>query len=281
MSSSSDPQFQLEHVYPLGRDFPLEFAAIGRLKPVMQWVGDKSKDKLQLQLGAIVYLHRRRYGDDAYNGLAKQNYPVPPISARPRSSKKKLPTLELPYFELIREALAGLQDAVGSLENAANRLKFVDMPHWETISIVAKSIPSLEVEDFDALNVHRRLAGLMNFLAGLSISIQLGTGVTTSRKGKGRPGDNYLWAAMDLVELWKVISGKSVTTPRGTANAKNDQKEFTQPSTEFVRLALKMIDPHVTNSEVVTAIRGALLVQKKMDGQPPLKDALASLLKRL
>jgi hypothetical protein len=66
------------------------------------------------------------------------------------------------------------------------------------------------------------------------------------------------------MDLWERLTGAEIVTPKGVAIGKN-KPEATQPSTEFVRLGLKMIDPNITPANTMTLIK-RVLAEKKESG---------------
>jgi hypothetical protein len=60
------------------------------------------------------------------------------------------------------------------------------------------------------------------------------------------------------MDLWERLTGKKIVTPKDHAPGKRSKAEAAQPSTEFVRLGLKMIDPKITVANTITLIKRAL-----------------------
>jgi hypothetical protein len=273
--------FDLNHVYPLHREFPVEFGKICKLKPLQQWIKTNSKDELQIKLGEIIYAYRNRYLDSADERLALVGENVP---ACQRPALKKTANDELPYFNRIYEAVQELRAAVNALKNATDRLVYVDLDHFRQISRIARSLPNSTVQELDPYNVQVRLREISTYVAILAVSIQLGTGTSLAPPRKGRPGNLHLWPATALIELWEELSGAAAVYPRGSALGKDHQVELTQPSTEFVRLALKMIDPpRMTDptsaaARTIPAIRGALQLRKDLQRS---ESTLESMLEEL
>jgi hypothetical protein len=101
---------------------------------------------------------------------------------------------------------------------------------------------------------------LMRLKAGLRVA----RSPESRGEGRTRPRLPYLMPMVELLRLWTVLTQKKVVTPRGTAIAKNAAVvEAIQPSTEFVRLALRMIDPSVTLPNVMTSIKNAMAFERQ------------------
>ena len=70
------------------------------------------------------------------------------------------------------------------------------------------------------------------------------------------------------MEIWERYTKSPVVAPKGGAKGKKGAKEASQPSTEFVRLCLKMIDPKVTVANTHTSIKNVLAVRRQYPGVP-------------
>ena len=254
-------QFDLQYVYTLDRDFPAEFEAISQLEPLKRWIDKNGIDELRIRLGETISVYCSRYKDRTYNALARQTS-VPPI-APARSSKSKPPSTELPYYKRISEICGALEQALTSLQAAAERFQFIDLTHMEHLVTVASSIPKNPIS---LENPWGQLHQTIHYLAAMITALQLGTGVIASPRRKGRPSAGYVWPALELADLWAEFSGIPIKTPRQAVLGKKGHKEFAEHSSQFVHLGLKMIDPNILESEVVTAIRNALALQKQIDG---------------
>src|SRR4051812_35134660 len=112
-------KFDLECAYPLHKDYPAEFEKVCQLEPLRPSIDAVGKDELQIQLGEIVYLHRRRYSDAAYQDALARGETVPTPWRLGRSSKRNKPADELPYFNRIYETLKELHNALGAVQNAS------------------------------------------------------------------------------------------------------------------------------------------------------------------
>lgn len=254
-------QRDLQYVYTLDRDSPAEFKAISQLGPLKRWIDENGLDEFRIRLGGTISVYRSRYKDTAYNTLAR-NFSVPPI-APARSSKRKPPITELPYYKRISEIGEALETALTSLQTAAELLQFVDLTHIEQLLAAASSIPKNPIS---ATNPWEQLHQTIYYLATMVLALQIGTGVKVGPRTRGRPKSGYVWPALELAELWAEFSGAPIKTPRQAVLGKNGHKEFAEHSSQFVHHGLKMIDPDVLESEVVTAIKNALALQKKIGG---------------
>ena len=176
-----------------------------------------------------------------------------------------MPTAELPYFSRIRDCVSALRDCSTSIEKATTLFRMIDITHVDFILMLAQSLPNNPLEQSNILDIHRRLYQAQNFIDALAISTQLGTATIIAPRGRGRPGHNYDWPVIELMNLWEEITGMTTVTPRN-AKGKKGRSEGFQSSTEFVQIGLRMIDNAATSSEANTAIRNVLKVRKQSEG---------------
>ena len=96
------------------------------------------------------------------------------------------------------------------------------------------------------------------------------------RRGQGRPRVQYIPATLDLIGLWEALTGRKAVYPKGSAKGKDSQHDYeaVQPSTEFIRLALKMIDPNVTVAQVITCLKYAFGINKSGKDDPLSREHL-------
>lgn len=272
----TEREWALKYYYPLPVDFPQEFAAIANLEPVKNWIDKNEIDEFQIRLGQVVYVNRRRYLDSSYQSLVRQGAVAPLPSNSKASSKRKIPTKDLPYFSRIRDCILALRDASTSIDKATKLFNLIDAAHVDLILELAKLRPNNPLANSNIVDVPRRLYQAKHVIDTLAISVQLGTETIIAPKGKGRPGDNHYLPANELMNLWEEITGKRVVTPRAPAKPKkgpiayagaNERKKGKsrkiQDSTEFVQIGLSMVDSTITPAEARTAIRSALQTRKE------------------
>jgi hypothetical protein len=85
----------------------------------------------------------------------------------------------------------------------------------------------------------------------------------TSKSDRGRPSLPYIIPTVQLMILWSDLTGRSVVTPKRKTRGAKKSGESEQPSTEFVRLCLSMIDPKVSLSNAETSIKKALPILRR------------------
>jgi|ERR1039458_2156155 hypothetical protein len=90
-------------------------------------------------------------------------------------------------------------------------------------------------------------------------AMKLATGQRVGRRVKGRPASIYTPVAVMLGVLWEKLTGKEIVTPKSRKKDKDEVRpESPQISTQFVWLALQMVDPNIKLQQAETAIRNAL-----------------------
>jgi hypothetical protein len=130
---------------------------------------------------------------------------------------------------------------------------------------------------FHTTNNNDRLVIMMYFTQYVLKGIGLGLSCLTQRpekkRGRGQPPVPYVLETWKLILLWHSWTGKSALTPKKLAKLSYGEDQGHQPSTEFVRLCLKMIDPEITPAEVRTCITNAKKIENKEDLFPDLPDS--------
>jgi hypothetical protein len=112
----------------------------------------------------------------------------------------------------------------------------------------------------------------------IAIGVRAITAPERKSEGRSRPRLPYLRPTTLLMKEWEALTGKGVVAPKGITEGEADQ-----PSTEFIRLALKIIDPKVTAANTITSIKTALATNKKIKAltanKPIAADILLQILK--
>jgi hypothetical protein len=249
-------KFQLDQ---LRADFPRELEQICNLEP---W---RSKphlvDDLLLKLDKIVGLARRR--------LDKQQ--------------------EASVVQAIRSSNV----AAANIAQMIDGLAKMDIEQLQTVLVIARGISPKPFEKRDVSASLRLLHDLQTLMLTLHSAIEWGTGIFDLPKGKGRPSSPYVQPALELIEVWESLTAtpywedsrvaliKRVPTPKrlevSGPRGKDPRYLTKQPSTEFILIALRMINPNIKNAEVFTAIKKALaerdellvFVRRKLRRKPP------------
>lgn len=214
-------------------DFPNEVKEIFKLRPLRTLAND---DKFLDILGKIIYRNRTQ-ADNSTKQAA--------------SSTIQSVDQAVEIIDLVKKGIQGLDIAqLKSSLNLANQL-----------------LPGFFPEgpgDFAEL-MHRFQAMLLV----LSLALTLATGVSQLPRKRGRRTSEHVLPAIELIQLWEHVTaerlqeGVQVRRIEPVPTPKKDKGTIGQSSTEFVRIALQMISPGITDSQVFTAIKHALLTQRE------------------
>jgi hypothetical protein len=194
---------------------------------LIRWGAQTSDDELSLELGKIIYPAKLLHKDDEYRELVR---------------------------ELSKNALAA-STAIVEVQSCLNEIDPRHMHECFGFMIVFLAsrrdigdswfaISSQRV--FDAINVAGALLGEMGHW------ISYVTDHPNKKRGRGQPPIPYWRETLMLLKMWEKLTGRPVLTAKGVA--KGGKTEGVQPSTEFIRLCLKMIMPGMTLSNVHTLI---------------------------
>ena len=224
----------------LRADFPQEVEQICNLRPLRS--SPHPVDDLLLKLCEIVHFGRRRLG--------KQ------------------------HVDLVVQTIRSSNDAAANIAQVIDGLAELDIEQLQNILFIAREVTPQPFEKRDLSAFFRLLNDYRALMLTLYAAIKLGTGISDVPKGKGRPSSPYVQPALELIEAWEAITAtrycedspleviKRVPTPKrleASGPKGKDQKYLTkQPSTEFISIALHMINPNIRDAEVFTAIKNAL-----------------------
>ena len=172
----------------------------------------------------------------------------------------------------------------------------MDIEQLQMVVVIASEIFPQPLEKRDVRAFLRLLHDFQALMLTLHAAIKLGTGISELPKSKGRPSSPYVQPALELIQVWESLTAtpycedspleviKRVPTPKRLEV--KDRKYLTkQPSTEFILIALRMINPKIKDAEVFTAIKNALaegdklsdFVRRKLRRRPP--NSLLDLIK--
>ena len=233
-SDKSLEDFFLSGAFDLDRDFPEEYPALRAIvSKVAPSAIAEEYDQLRYELADFVYGYRRD---------------------QPRSEYRKQATeLEDKVKELI-DNVASVLRMIENLDSHYNR---------RMVTFMTKS-PLDDDVDYNLGHVRRDLERAQEVASYFRIAIHTATHFEARPSGRSRPPLPQFVPAVQLMDLWERLTGAEIVTPKGVAAGKN-KPEATQPSTEFVRLGLKMIDPKITPANTITLIKRALADKKASD----------------
>ena len=226
-------EFGLQHSINVEGEFPDEYKKIKKLPGIGPYKEDPgvSDDELRFELGKFIYLYRNPYKDKTYIKNVQ---------------------------ECIRDAVA----AKPLIDNVVLGLKKLDTGHLEMLLRVQNRVFT-EAAGTDNVSIMSKLdeaSSLLKFVYGF-----LATIFDTISGGRGHPRLPYGSPTFSLMLAWTNLTGQSVPIPKGRVKGKDGTYEFTQPSTEFIRLGLKMIISKISLSNVETLIKNRLAIKKHYD----------------
>jgi hypothetical protein len=229
-------------IYRFDVECPAEF---GALKTLLSRTLSKeiSTDRLKIRIGGIIYSGRRLHKDEEY---------------------KKI------LVNVIRNAYA----AERLIESIYNQMRLIDDDYLEgCLDHVELSLSDEDKKCFYSISPpdhEGSVPMLIRFtklaMQGLSGILSDITGNPERGKVRGHPSIPYVEETMRLMDVWRDITGQDAVWPKGSAPGTGGETVSTQPSTEFIRLCLKMIDPEITLSNTQTCIKKARELKKKLFG---------------
>ncbi len=183
------------------------------------------------------------------------------------------------------ENVQGAEQAVRDLEKgiAYIRRAMQGFPHINYFLLEATLLEVREqCPSFRELNVRRALEVLDEFCVlarALSGAMRSAANAYTLPRRRGDKSDYYFLPTIPLIELWESIasiqqeggarrSRKDVPTPKRVPGVDDAGKKLPfiskQPSTEFLKITLRMIYPTITDAQVFTAIKKARKTRRSL-----------------
>ena len=215
--------------------FPKELEEIFKLKPLRHLAND---DDFITAFGNIVHRNERLTDRETKQKLLKLIQDVDEAADK---------------IELVRKGIEGLDsELIKPVVNIASQLLPAAFPE------------ALRKEDLT--DIFFQFQARLLFL---STALGLGTGLIPTRQKRGRKPSEHVSTAIELIQLWEhATAKKSVKNQKHfeihpAPSPKKDKGLIGQNSTEFVRLAFKLISPGITDAEVFTAIKHALKDQSE------------------
>jgi hypothetical protein len=234
-------EFTLRNEYLFDGDLAESYKRIKELpgiKPTKDYDGVPD-DELRFELGKIIYLYRKR-------------------------------RRTIGYEDNVKHLISGVEAAAKSMDDLPTRLRCLDHEHRELLSNVMDKLVPANVMRAATYTGGGAVAELMVFtelgrhlMQALYVAVKLTTGIDPNfRPGRGKPKSEYEEETIRLCQLWTYLTGKSPVTPK--RRVAKDKEESQEPSTEFIRLCLKMIDKRISLSKVQSNIKRALIAKKEL-----------------
>jgi hypothetical protein len=178
-----------------------------------------SQDVIAFRVGEIVYRHRDRILNSA-------------------------------YVDRIRKGVA----AAAEPDTLIKALKGLDAGHVGTLLFLAPKFTSFKKDNFkELLDVAVESASKLRQIGQV---LSFATGEPT--KPAGRPRIPYVFAVSELASLWEELTLSAPVYPRGIAKGLRGEDEAVQPSTQFIHLALQIIDQSITPKNVMSCLKRLL-----------------------
>jgi len=175
------------------------------------------------------------------------------------------------YREVLVDVIRKSYDAHTALGNIYEQIQLIDQDYLEgSLDQVVFSLAPDDrklLQSFTSRGEEEPVQILIRFtrlfLQGLSSGLSDLTGSPEKKREHRRPPIPYVMDTLGFMNAWENFTGKDVVTPKGSARGPGGEIVGIQPSTEFVRLCLKMIDPDITLSNVHTCIKRAIEFKRK------------------
>ena len=188
---------------------------------------------IQLNLSEIVYRHRNRH------------------------------SRTVGYFDRIRRSIQSAEAAADHIDKIVDCLINLDAAQRDVFMFTVNKLSLGRYDDALGDFVRHVLEAQLTMQL-FSRALRISTMEPFELRHKGRPRVRYVPAVFDLIRLWELLTGKKAVYPKGSAKGKGGLYEAVQPSTEFIRLALEMIDPDITNAQAITCLKYVFDINKRM-----------------
>jgi hypothetical protein len=216
----------------LKEDYPDRFKKAKEL--LKQWGAKISDDELSLELGRIIYPAKLLHRNEEYWELVRE------VSSRASVASKAIGEVQSSLDKLDPGHLDECFDYV--MTSTHRRMGEAEVPFSERAC-----------ETID-------LAGVLLGEMGRLISVV--TDHPGKKRTRGQPPIPYWRETWKLLYMWENLTGQSVLTAKGKLVTPRGTTEGKQPSTEFIRLCLKMIMPGITLPNVHTLINRVIKIAK-------------------
>jgi hypothetical protein len=234
-------------VEKLRRDFPGELKDIFKLRPLRSLA---HADEFVADFANIVFFNQR-LADDSIQ-------------------------------RIIILATKSADQAVENIESFKRHFTAIDVEVLKaTFRLMHQLYPGLIPKNIDNDELFKILSWVQTVFLFLSLATALSTSVSEAPKRRGRPGSKHVFPAIQLIQLWEKTTAEKIGRLKPVPTPKKNQGLIDQPSTEFIRIALKMIDPKINEAKTFTAIKHALETQeefyRKLPSDPDMARTLGAM----
>jgi hypothetical protein len=212
----------LKHEYLFDRDFPEEYKKAKGL--IHKFNNEISDDDFRFRLGEIVYLHRKRHAPDYKTRVDKA----------------------IDNAELASDLIEGIWEDILKSDHVYRDivLTFAKCLASKTIGRASELLTGQKGEELELLQIAGGIVRLFQ------TALTLGKNNIRGDPSLTRPKTPYTFEASKLLDLWLFYTKEEAVYPKRVTNEEISK----QPSTEFVRLGIKMIDSNSTLAKVHTSI---------------------------
>jgi hypothetical protein len=246
----------LKHEYLFDRDFPVEYKKAKEL--IHRSNNEISDDDFRFRLGEIVYLHRKRHAPDYKTRIDKT----------------------INNAELASDLIEGIWEDILRSDHVYRDIVLTFarcLASPKTIGRASQLLTGQKGEELELLQIAGGVVHLFQTVLTLAKTNVRGNPSST------RPKTPYTLEASKLLDLWFFYTKEEAVYPKRVTNEEISK----QPSTEFVRLGIKMIDSNSTLAKVHTSIIRAKEKKEKDKkelerfGKDGLPSELVELIRRL
>ena len=163
------------------------------------------------------------------------------------------------YYDQMAECKTDFSNAAKHLRNAVEKFYCLDVNHWKAVCTCLEDItPDGARKDLSNPDGIVGLLALLNNAAVLSDMLSVCIFVAgLDQLQKRRQGNKllpYLQPTMELINLWERWTRNKVKFAKAFPKKHQGGGEPAQNSTEFIRLALRRLDPTVSAANAITSI---------------------------
>ena len=233
-----DRELEYEETNRLHIEFPSEFDRICQL--IQDAAADdlaSQKETIELNLSEVVHRHRNRHSRDHQ------------------------------YFQRISAAIVSAKTAADHIDKLVNALISLDDAQRDAFMFTANTLSLGRFGD-SVGDFARHILEAQLTMHLFSKALHLSTPEPFELHRRGRPPVPFVLAASELVDLWETLTDQKALYPKGSAKGKGGQDEAVQPSTEFVRLSLKIINSNITTAQAITCLKRVFEINKGRKEDP-------------
>jgi hypothetical protein len=258
-SSEQDAVYRdivLKHEYLFDRDFPEEYKKAKGL--IHKFNNEISDDDFRFRLGEIVYLHRKRHAPDYKTRIDKA----------------------INNAELASDLIEGIWEDILKSDHLYRDIVLTFAKCLASTKTIGRASELLTGQRGEELELLQIAGGIVHLFR---IALTLGKNNIRGDPSSTRPKTPYTFEASKLLDLWLFYTKEEAVYPKRVTNEEISK----QPSTEFVRLGIKMIDSNSTLAKVHTSIIRAKEKKEKDKkelerfGKDGLPSELVELIRRL